>query len=113
MSQIQIAIEGTDAVAATEALLALPELKGSYKTVGDSSKEGTLATVATIVGIVGGGMAIGEQLRKWYGEYKDVSAPGPRIEKVLIVTPNQRILMEGATPEEIAQVISASQTPST
>jgi hypothetical protein len=54
---IQVAIEGPDAVAATQALLALPEISGAFEVSGEVEKEGVLATIATIVGIVGGGMA--------------------------------------------------------
>lgn len=101
---IQVAIEGSDAVAATEALLALPEISGAFEVVGEVEKEGTLATIATIVGIVGGSMAAAEQIRKWHGEYRG-SLEQPRIEKVLIVTERGRIYLEGATTEEIAKAL--------
>jgi hypothetical protein len=104
MERIQIAIEGLDAVAATEALLALPGISGSVERVGEDEKEGTLATIATIIGIVGGSMAAAEQIRKWHGEYRG-NPEQPRIEKVLIVTPRGRILLENATTSEIAQAL--------
>jgi hypothetical protein len=106
---IQIAIEGADAVAATEALLALPGISGAFELSGELpgevEKEGVLATIATIVGIVGGGMAAAEQIRKWHGEYRG-SLEQPRIEKVLIVTERGRIYLEGATTEEIAKALA-------
>jgi hypothetical protein len=55
---VQIAIEGPNAVVATEALLALPGGEGSFAVNAEVEREGVLATIATIVGIVGGGMAI-------------------------------------------------------
>lgn len=101
---IQVVIEGTDAVAATAALLALPGVSGSFEVSQEVEKEGTLAAIATLVGIVGGGMAIAEQIRKWYGEYRG-NLESPRIEKVLIVTERGRIYLEGATTEEIAKAL--------
>jgi hypothetical protein len=60
MTEIQLAIEGEDAVAATEALLAIPGISGSYQVNAEEpEREGVIATVATIVGIVGG--AFGNQ----------------------------------------------------
>jgi hypothetical protein len=108
---IRIAIEGPDAVAATEALLALPEISGSFEVSGEVEKEGVLATIATIVGIVGGGMAAAEQIRKWHGEYRG-NPEQLRIEKVLIVTPRGRILLENATTSEIAQALEPFTTSS-
>ncbi|MGF2038213.1 MAG: hypothetical protein RMZ43_023345 [Nostoc sp. CmiVER01] len=64
MAEIQLAIEGKDAIAATEALLAIPGISGNYAVSADAPKrEGVTATVATIVGIVGGAIAIAEQIR--------------------------------------------------
>jgi hypothetical protein len=103
MERVQIAIEGLDAVAATEALLALPGVEGSFAVNPEVEREGVLATIATIVGIVGGSMAA-EQIRKWHGEYRG-NPEQPRIEKVLIVTPRGRILLENATTSEIAQAL--------
>ncbi|MEA5452328.1 hypothetical protein VB780_27390 [Leptolyngbya sp. CCNP1308] len=54
MADIQVAIAGTDAVAATEALLALEGISGTYTVDGETDKEGILITIATIVGLVGG-----------------------------------------------------------
>ena len=105
MTEIQIAVEGPAAIQATEALLALPEITGSFETQGDVEREGTLATIATIVGLVGGGMAIAEQLRKWHGEYQMSQQGEARIEKVLIVTPRGRLLLENATTDEIAKAL--------
>ncbi|WP_341525700.1 hypothetical protein WKK05_24395 [Nostoc sp. UHCC 0302] len=65
MTEIKLAIEGEDAIAATEALLAIPGISGNYKVSSDApEREGVVATVATLVGIVGGAIAITEQIRK-------------------------------------------------
>ncbi len=106
MADIHLAIEGEDAVAATEALLAIPGISGNYEVSAESPrKETVVATVATIIGIVGGAIAIAEQIRKWYQEYK-ANQSGKRIEKVLIVGRNgRRILLEDATIEEIRQIL--------
>jgi hypothetical protein len=105
MSAIQIEVQGQDAVAATEELFSIPSISGNWETLDDVEREGTLATIGTIVGIVGGSMAIAEQIRKWYQEYKQGKS-GKKIEKVLIVGRNgRRLLLENATPEQIKQVL--------
>lgn len=102
---ILIEVQGTDAIAATESLLALPELTGTWETEGEAEREGVLATIATIVGLVGGTLAIAEQIRKWYQEYRQGKS-GKTIEKVLIVGRNgRRLLLENATIEQIQQVL--------
>ncbi len=107
---IQVAIEGPNAIAATEALLGLAGISGEFEVAGEGEKEGVLATIAAIVGIVGGSMAAAEQVRKWYGEYRG-NPEGPRIEKVLIVTPHGRIYLENATTEQIAQALEPLAKP--
>jgi hypothetical protein len=106
MAEIQLAIEGEDAVAATEALLQIPGISGNYKVNADAQeREPVITTVATIVGIVGGTIAIAEQIRKWYQEYQ-AKQSGKRIEKVLIVGRNgRRLLLKDATVEEIRQIL--------
>jgi hypothetical protein len=106
MTEIQLSIEGEDAVAATEALLAIPGISGSYQVNAEASeREGVMATVASIVGIVGGVITIAEQIRKWYQEYQTKQS-GKRIEKVLIVGRNGRkLLLQDATVDEIRQIL--------
>lgn len=58
MADIQVAIAGTDAVAATEALLAIDGVSGTYRVDGETDREGILVTIATIVSLVGGTLAI-------------------------------------------------------
>jgi len=106
MSDIQVAIEGEDAVSAIEELLSISGISGSYTIPPETEREGTLVTIATIVGIVGGTMAIAEQIRKWYLEYKQHKSGG-KISKVLIVGKNgERLLLEGATAEQIQRILN-------
>lgn len=106
MAEIQLAIEGEDAVAATEALLQIPGISGNYKVNADAQeREPVITTVATIVGIVGGTIAIAEQIRKWYQEYEQKKS-GKKIDKVLIVGRNgRRLLLKDATVEEIRKIL--------
>jgi hypothetical protein len=106
MTEIQLSIEGEDAVAATEALLAIPGISGSYQVNAEApEREGVMATVASIVGIVGGTLAIAEQIRKWYQEYEGKKS-GKKIDKVLIVGRNgRRLLLKDATVEEIRKIL--------
>lgn len=103
---IEIEVEGAGAIAATEALFALPEIDGDWETV-PPEREAVMATIGTIVGIVGGTVAIAEQIRKWYGEYRQ-GKNGAKIDKVLLVGRNgQRILLEHATLEEIKRLLDS------
>ena len=105
MADIQIEIQGTDAIAASEELFSLEEISGNWQRVGEAEKEGTLVTIGVIVGIIGGTMAAAEQIRKWYKEYKQGKS-GKKIYKVLLVGKNgQRLLLENATIEQIKQML--------
>ncbi len=105
MADIQISVEGRDAVAATEELFAISGLSGNWETIGDGEKEAILTTIGAIVAIVGGTVAIAEQIRKWYQEYKKGES-GKKIEKVLIVgRRGRRLLLENATIEQIKQIL--------
>ncbi|MEO1764789.1 MAG: hypothetical protein AAFR83_23190 [Cyanobacteria bacterium J06629_18] len=107
MADIQVAIEGEDSISATEELLQIPGISGNYNNSGEVEREGTVTTIATIVAIVGGTMAIAEQIRKWYLEYKQHKS-GKKIAKVLIVGKNgERLLLEGATAEQIQKILSS------
>jgi len=106
---MKIEIQGRDAIKATEELLAIEGLEGSYQTIDEVEREAaTLATIATIVGIVGGSLTIGEKLYQWKEKYqKSLEDPiGARIEKVLIVTDdNRRLLLKDATVEQIKEIL--------
>jgi hypothetical protein len=106
---MKIEIEGRDAVEATKELLAIEGIEGSYQTVEEADKEAIiLATIATIVGIVGGSLTIGEKLYQWNEKYqKSLQDPnGARIEKVLIITNDgRRLLLKDATLEQIKEIL--------
>lgn len=59
---MQIEITGSGAITATEELLSISGLEGSYERITEVEREGTLATIATIVGILGGTITISEKL---------------------------------------------------
>ena len=108
MTEIKFSIEGENAITATEELLAIEGITGNYTADSeDVRKEPLITTVATIVGLVGGTMAIAEQIRKWYQEYKQKQS-GKKIDKVLIVGRNgRRLLLENATIEEIRHILES------
>lgn len=107
MAEIQLAIEGESAVPATEALLQIPGLSGTWESKSGNQRETVLATVATIVAITGGTLTIAEQIHKWYQKYRQGQSD-KRIEKVLIVGKNgQRFLLEDATIEQIRQILDS------
>ncbi|MEW5857108.1 MAG: hypothetical protein AB1861_06955 [Cyanobacteriota bacterium] len=105
MADIQFEVQGQDAVTATEELLSISGVSGSYETEGEAEREGTLATIGVIVGIVGGAIAIAEQIRKWYQQYKQGKS-GKKIDKVLLVSRSgKRLLLENATIEQIKEIL--------
>ncbi len=109
MADIMFEIEGQDAVAATKELLSTEGLSGDWKVAIEDKTQGkpTVTTVATVVAIVGGTLAIAEQIRKWYEDYKKGKA-GKKIEKVLLIGRNgERILLKDATIEQIKQILDS------
>ena len=108
--RVQIEIQGQDAVKATEELLNIQGIEGNYETVGEDEveREGTIATIATIVGITAGTLTIAEKLYQWNQKYqKSLQNPvGSKIEKVLIVAPNgNRLLLKDASVEQIQEIL--------
>ena len=107
MADILMEVQGQDAIAATEELLSISGISGSYEIDSEVEREGIVATIATIIGIVGGTIAIAEQIRQWYQEYKQGKS-GKKIEKVLIVGKDgKRLLLENATLEEIQKILES------
>lgn len=103
-TNITFAIEGEVADEAAIALLNIDGIQGQYEKDESVSRDGGLTAIATIVGIVGGTMAIAEQIRKWYAEYRRRN-DSKKLDKVLIVTPNGRFLLENATIDEISKAL--------
>jgi hypothetical protein len=105
MTELVVEIQGKDSVAATEELFSISGLLGNWEPLEEVEKEGTISTIATIVGIAGGTLAIAEQIRKWYQDYKQGKS-GKKIEKILIVGRNgRRLLLENATLDQIKQIL--------
>lgn len=103
MADIQIEIQGQDAIAAAQDLFSNCGLNGNYEIVEEVPQEGTVSAIATVIGIVGTASAAAEQIRKWYQDYKQGKS-GKKIEKVLIVgRKGQRLLLDTSTPEQIQQ----------
>jgi hypothetical protein len=88
--------------------LAIEGVEGSYETLDEVEREGTLATIATIVGIVGGSLTIAEKLYQVNQKYQK-SLQGntaPRLEKVMIVADNgKKLLLKDATVEQIQEIL--------
>lgn len=95
---MQIEIEGQDAIQATEELLTLEGIEGSYETTDEVEKEGTLVTIATIIGIVSGGVTIAQPIYNWFQK----NHQSKRIEKAMIIYPDgRRLLLKNATLGQI------------
>jgi hypothetical protein len=106
--KIEIEVEGQGAVDATEELLKIEGIQGSYEKLGDVEREGVLTTIATVVGIVGGTLTIAKEIYEWYRRYKKSKEENnkAKIEKVLIIGSNgRRLLLKDATVEQIQEVL--------
>lgn len=107
---MKIEIQGRDAVKATVELLAIEGIEGSYQTIDEVQRGEPVTTIAAIVAIVGGTLTIGEKLYQWKEKYqKSLQDPnGSRIEKILIVTDdNRRLLLKDATVEQIKEILES------
>ncbi|MBD2365236.1 hypothetical protein H6G36_29470 [Anabaena minutissima FACHB-250] len=103
MSEIQISIESADAPQAAAALLEIEGISGNYEV--PTQREGTLAVIGTIVGIVGGTVAIAAQIRTWYQEWKQ-KHPNKRFDvEFFHPETGSRIFLEDATIEEITEIL--------
>ena len=59
---MQIEIQGADAIKVAQDIVEMEGVQGSYEVISEVEKEGTLATIATIIGIISGTIAIAEKL---------------------------------------------------
>ncbi|MFY7933837.1 MAG: hypothetical protein ACOVO7_14740 [Microcystis aeruginosa] len=97
---MQIEIEGLDAIKVAQDILEMEGVQGSYEVISEEEKEGTLATIATIIGIISGTIAIAEKLYQLKRKMLD-SPETPKSERVLIVSKNaDRLLLKDATLEQ-------------
>jgi hypothetical protein len=88
--------------------LRIEGVQGNYQTLDAVEREGTLVTIATIVGIISGSLTLAEKLYEWNKKYqKSLENPaGARIEKVLIVADDgRRLLLQDATVEQIKDIL--------
>ncbi len=66
----------------------------------------TITTIGAIVGIVGGSIAIAEKIYNLYQKYKRSNKSSQKIDKVLLISrKGKRLLLEGATIEEIKEIL--------
>lgn len=105
---MKIEIEGLDAINATEELLKIEGIEGSYEMIDEVERgEPIITTIATIVGIVGGTITIAKEIYTWYQKYKQSQKDNKaKIEKVLIISSNgNRLLLKDATIEQIQEIL--------
>ena len=107
MTEIQLSIEGEGAVEATQEIMDIPGISGHWDIDKPDAldKESVLATIASIVAITGGVVAIAEQIREWHEKWKE-GKQKKRIRKVTLRIPEHRqIVLNNATVEDIGQAL--------
>lgn len=105
MSEIQIAIASPDPIPATEELLAIDGLSGSYAVDDEIEKAGVLTAIATIVAITAGTLTIAEKIYKWYQAYRKGKEQKTIAKAMLISADGKKLLLEGATPDQIKALL--------
>ena len=108
MQPLQIAIEGTYAAKAAQALINTPGLSVQVRPPADDEEKGVLSVIASIVGIAGGTLAAAEQIRKWYQAWTKGNS-GKSIKKAVLAAKAKRIVLEGATVEQITALLETLQ----
>jgi Na+/glutamate symporter len=103
MAEVKLSLEGDKADIAAKKFFETTGLQGSWEIALGSlpTKEGTLAVIGTIVGVVGGTVAVAEQIRKWYQEHKRSNKKF----NVVLVADDVRVVLENATIEDICAVL--------
>lgn len=103
MPEVKLSLEGEDVDIAAAQLFETTGLQGKWEVAKGSlpTKEGTLAVIGTVIGIVGGTVAVAEQIRKWYQEYKK---PKKKFD-VVLVAGDVRVVLENAAIEDICAVL--------
>ncbi|GCA77300.1 hypothetical protein MiTe_04153 [Microcystis aeruginosa NIES-2520] len=106
---MRIEIEGLDAIKIAQDILEMEGVQGSYEVISEVQKEGTLATIATIIGIISGTIAIAE---KFYQLKRKIDSPEtPKIERVLIVSKNgDRLMLKDATLEQLQKLLEQEKS---
>ena len=107
MPAIRLIVEGEHAVEASENLKGIEGLTATVEPIVKEHRELALATVVSIVAIAAGTVNVADKLIVWYRDWNK-GKDEKRIEKVIIVgLDGTRVLMENATPEDIAAILAA------
>ena len=107
---MRIEIQGQDAIKVAEDIVTLDGVQGDFEVVSEVEREGTLATIATIIGITTGAMTIAEKLYEL--NKKSVNSPDTvKIERVLLVGKNgDRLLLKDATLEQLQKLLEREKS---
>ena len=102
---MKIEITGRGAEEAARSLFSIDGIEGNYETLDETNKAEVLTTIATIVAIVGGAIAIADKLYEWYQKAQKGSA-GRTIEDAMIVTDDgRRLRLKNANIEQLKELL--------
>ncbi|WP_013320605.1 hypothetical protein [Gloeothece verrucosa] len=107
---MQIEIQGQDAIEIAQDIVTTEGVQGSYEVISEVEREGTLATIATIIGITTGAITIAEKLYEL--NKKSVNSPeSVKIERVLLVgRKGDRLLLKDATLEQLQKLLEQEKS---
>jgi len=124
MARIQLAIEGKDAVKATESLVAelseLPEISGEWKKAENEGRHDRAIDIGTFADIISMSgcsiVAVAQIIYNWYLKNKTAKTDKPdkppekgeltkRLEKVLLICGERRLVMRDASLEDVERFL--------
>ena len=110
MSQIQISLEGTSAIAFAEALVGLPGYELSYEVMPDEVVRGGAKNVARVLLTLQLITAGANAVDKVVGAAEHVrDFVSPPVKSALIVMDGKRVKLENVMPEQIVEILRESQ----
>lgn len=104
MTEVHLSIVGKGAVEASEALLASPNITGTWQPVEGTQRDRLKSAIVHIL-LAASGEVLSQQIQDWYQRYQQARAEN-RIETVVLVAKGQRIVVENSSFEEIRQLLA-------
>ncbi|HEY9298762.1 hypothetical protein [Microcoleus sp. FACHB-68] len=104
MAEVTMAIEGTGAVEAAEALLSSPDItRGTWQPVEATRPDKVVSVIVHILSAASG-EALSQQINNWYQKYQEALL-AKKIDKVVLVANGKRLLLEESSLDDLRQTI--------
>lgn len=101
---LKVIIDGSKAFEAAEELIGLPSIHAIIEPAVEDQKADIITVTTTIISLVGGSLAIAEQIYKWYKRCRDIRAH--QLFNVSIETENGRYILSRISMSDLRQIIN-------